>query len=153
MPRLVGQQLAAQFQWILPTQRGQFVDAAVHGETRVRVPHRAPPQHRRRRLGVMRIHHQVGNAVHHVRRTFGAGLVESLALRNEAIRPAAAQHTLADDGLLPGHGITRGIHAAAQPRDHEWPVRHAAHIVFTSPGRQHGFANCLGHMHSVHDHF
>ena len=48
-----------------------------------------------------------------------------------------------DDGLLPGHGHSVGIHAAAHARHHERPVRQAAHVVFARVGDQHRLADGL----------
>jgi hypothetical protein len=115
MPWLARQQLAAHLERILAAERGELVQRAVHGESGVGVTHRPPPQHGNVSLRVVRFHEQVGNFVHHVRCPLGARGVEGLALGDEAIRPATAQHTLAHDGLVPGHGlalcIDRATHA------------------------------------------
>ena len=49
----------------------------------------------------------LGIVVGHVGGAFDARLVERLALGNEGVGPAAAQHALAHDGLLPRHGHSR----------------------------------------------
>ena len=132
MPRVLGEQRAAQVDGIASHRVRKLVEERFRRVRGVRTTDRAPPEHRHADPRRVEIHGDVRNGVRKIRGALDRRPVDAV-FHHRRLEGRAARDRLADDAMLPADDIARGVETTAQAMHVEWPIPAALDVVFACP--------------------
>ena len=132
-PRRLLQQRPPEFQRVPLGRVRQLVHERLHGERGVRMPHRAPPEHRHPRIGGVEIDAMIGDRRHigGVRGPLHRRGID--AVPDHAGERRAGHDRLRDHAMTPGHRVPPPVQRPLDPMDGHRTVVAAADVVVARP--------------------